>query len=451
MEIRVPELGESITEGTVSRWLVQEGGKVQRGDALVEIETDKVNLEIPAEADGVLTEIRKHEGDTVLIGEVVGMLGSAADQAEIGEASAEPAVAVTPTAADEGKQAMEVSAAHQSLTSQLPESQAVNAQSEQLSTSAAPVTPSQRRLAREQAHDVPSSISPSGAALTATSSVPAGQADLLAGSGPATVSTPAAMNAAGGQTGHSSAPLNASTGSAPDEQKPVERIRMTRRRQTIARRLVEAQQQAAMLTTFNEIDMSAVMDVRQRRKDAFLEKHGVKLGFMSFFTKAVIGALKTYPLLNAEIQGQEIVLKKYYDIGVAVSTEEGLVVPVVRDADRLSFAEIERNIMELADKARNNRLKIADLEGGTFTITNGGVFGSLLSTPIINPPQVGILGMHKIQTRPITVNDNQIENRPMMYVALSYDHRIVDGREAVSFLVKIKELLEDPESLWFDI
>ncbi|MEC0103863.1 dihydrolipoyllysine-residue succinyltransferase, partial [Paenibacillus thiaminolyticus] len=232
-----------------------------------------------------------------------------------------------------------------------------------------------------------------------------------------------------------------------DPAKPIERQRMSRRRQTIATRLVEAQQTAAMLTTFNEVDMTAILDIRKRRKDAFKEKHDVGLGFMSFFTKAVVGALKAYPLLNAEIDGQDILVKKFYDIGIAVAAKEGLVVPVVRDADRLGFAEIERSIGELASKARSNSLALSDLQGGSFTITNGGVFGSLLSTPILNAPQVGILGMHKIQLRPVAIDEERSENRPMMYIALSYDHRIVDGAEAVGFLVKVKEMLEDPETL----
>jgi 2-oxoglutarate dehydrogenase E2 component (dihydrolipoamide succinyltransferase) len=227
----------------------------------------------------------------------------------------------------------------------------------------------------------------------------------------------------------------------------MERIKMSRRRQTIAKRLVEVQHTAAMLTTFNEVDMTAIMDLRKKRKDAFFEKHDVRLGFMSFFTKAVVAALKKYSLLNAEIQGDELVVKKFYDIGIAVAAPEGLVVPVVRDANQKSFAEIEREIGNLGKKARDNALTLKDLQGGTFTITNGGVFGSLMSTPILNAPQVGILGMHKIQTRPIAVDNDRIENRPMMYIALSYDHRIVDGKEAVSFLAMIKELLEDPESL----
>lgn len=244
-------------------------------------------------------------------------------------------------------------------------------------------------------------------------------------------------------------PAPPAAGKAPhaEDGKATERKRMSRRRLTIASRLVEAQQTAAMLTTFNEVDMTAILDIRKRRKDAFKEKHEVGLGFMSFFTKAVIGALKAYPMLNAEIDGEDLLLKKYYDIGIAVAAKEGLVVPVVRDADRLSFPEIERRIGELASKARANTLSLPELQGGTFTITNGGVFGSLLSTPILNTPQVGILGMHKIQLRPIALDEERTVNRPMMYIALSYDHRIVDGSEAVSFLVRVKELLEDPESL----
>jgi 2-oxoglutarate dehydrogenase E2 component (dihydrolipoamide succinyltransferase) len=259
-----------------------------------------------------------------------------------------------------------------------------------------------------------------------------------AAGGPAAATAPAAK-----------APVAKAPVAAPqdDPTKPVVREKMTRRRQTIAKRLVEVQHTAAMLTTFNEVDMSAIMDVRSRRKDKFAEKHDVKLGFMSFFTKAVVGALKEFPLLNAEIQGDELLIKKFYDIGVAVSTDQGLVVPVVRDADRLTFAGVEREILEMAKKARDNKLGLNELQGGTFTITNGGTFGSLLSTPILNAPQVGILGMHSIQWRPVAIDKERMENRPMMYLALSYDHRIVDGKEAVSFLVRLKQLLEDPESL----
>jgi 2-oxoglutarate dehydrogenase E2 component (dihydrolipoamide succinyltransferase) len=236
---------------------------------------------------------------------------------------------------------------------------------------------------------------------------------------------------------------------AAENGKPAERVRMSRRRQTIANRLVEVQQTAAMLTTFNEVDMTAVMELRKKWKDRFYEENDVRLGFMSFFTKAVVAALKKTPYLNAEIQGDEIVLKKFYDIGVAVSTDEGLVVPVIRDADRKNFAELEGSLGELAEKARTNKLSLNDLQGGTFTITNGGVFGSLLSTPILNGPQVGILGMHTIQLRPVAIDKDRMENRPMMYIALSYDHRIVDGKEAVTFLKRVKELIEDPESLLF--
>ncbi|PQP85843.1 2-oxoglutarate dehydrogenase complex dihydrolipoyllysine-residue succinyltransferase, partial [Paenibacillus sp. AR247] len=243
------------------------------------------------------------------------------------------------------------------------------------------------------------------------------------------------------------APQAAAPAAVSQSGKPAERTRMSRRRATIAKRLVEAQRTAAMLTTFNEVDMTAIMDIRKRRKDAFKEKHDIGLGFMSFFTKAVVGALKKFPHLNAEIDGEDIIVKKYYDIGIAVSAKEGLVVPVVRDADRLSFADIEREIATLAGKARSNTLALSELQGGTFTITNGGTFGSLLSTPILNAPQVGILGMHNIQLRPVAIDAERMENRPMMYIALSYDHRIVDGADAVRFLVTIKEMLEDPESL----
>ncbi|MBR3335994.1 MAG: 2-oxoglutarate dehydrogenase complex dihydrolipoyllysine-residue succinyltransferase, partial [Bacillus sp. (in: Bacteria)] len=230
-------------------------------------------------------------------------------------------------------------------------------------------------------------------------------------------------------------------------EKPVERVKMSRRRQTIAKRLVEVQQTSAMLTTFNEVDMTAIMELRKERKDAFEKKHDVRLGFMSFFTKAVVAALKQFPLLNAEIQGDELIIKKFYDIGIAVAAPDGLVVPVVRDANQLNFAEIESEIRELGKKARDNKLSLKELQGGTFTITNGGVFGSLMSTPILNSPQVGILGMHKIQVRPVAIDNERMENRPMMYIALSYDHRIVDGKEAVSFLVAVKDMLEDPKSL----
>ncbi|WP_139993821.1 2-oxoglutarate dehydrogenase complex dihydrolipoyllysine-residue succinyltransferase [Paenibacillus paridis] len=400
-EIIVPELGESISEGTITKWFVKEGDSVNQGDVLLELETDKVNIEISADNSGVVSRIAKQDGDVVLVGEAIGSIGEgaggaaapaapAAEQAAAPTAPAAPATAPTaPAAAPTAAPASESAAA-------------INA------------SPAARKRAREQGIDLSQGQAPAPAVATPVKSAPL---------------------------------THAEPASASKDAKPTERKRMSRRRVTIANRLVEAQRTAAMLTTFNEVDMTAILDLRKRRKQAFFEKNDVNLGFMSFFTKAVVGALKAFPLLNAEIDGEEIVTKKFYDIGIAVSAKEGLVVPVVRDADRLSFAEIEKNIVELAGKARSNTLAISDLQGGSFTITNGGVFGSLLSTPILNAPQVGILGMHKIQIRPVAIDDVRMENRPMMYIALSYDHRIVDGSEAVRFLVTVKSLLEDPEAL----
>jgi 2-oxoglutarate dehydrogenase E2 component (dihydrolipoamide succinyltransferase) len=389
VEIRVPPLGESIYEATVGRWLKAAGEPVSRGEPLVELETDKVNVEVAAEADGVLASIAQPPGSVVGIGDLLG---------SIAEGTAAPVAAtehVTP-AAGQG----------------------------------APATPLARRLAEERQIDL-TGVQGSGARGRITRE----DVERLTADG-----QPAAPAAAPAPP--PTLPLAPAAG--PDRRE--ERVRLSRRRQTIARRLVEAQRTAAMLTTFNEVDMSAVMAIRARRRDAFKERHGVGLGLMSFFTRAVVGALKAFPRLNAEIQGDEMVLKHYYDIGIAVAAEEGLVVPVVRDADRKTFAEIEREIADLAQKARSNTLSLADLQGGTFTITNGGVFGSLLSTPILNAPQVGILGMHRIQERPVALN-GEVVIRPMMYLALSYDHRLVDGSEAVRFLVRVKELIEDPEAL----
>ncbi len=361
IEIRVPTLGESIVEATVGKWLKQVGDTVAAGDMLVDLETDKVNVEVAAEQGGVLEQIVKGEGQNVGVGEVIGVIGAGAPAAASAPQNGAPAAA----------------APRQDASA--PPATPVAAPPAQSSQHAPPISPVARRIAADQGVD-------------------------------------------------------------------VRAVAMSRRRQTIAQRLVEAQRTAAMLTTFNEIDMSAVMEVRKRRKDSFKERHGIGLGFMSFFTKATVGALKGFPRLNAEIQGDELVLKHYYDIGIAVGAEEGLVVPVLRDADRKSFALIEQEIADLAKRARENKLTLAELQGGTFTITNGGVFGSLMSTPILNTPQVGILGMHKIEERPIALA-GQVVIRPMMYVALSYDHRIVDGNEAVRFLVGIKELVEDPEAL----
>lgn len=408
VEVKVPELAESITEGTISKWLKNVGEKVNKGDDIVELETDKVNVQISAEDEGVLTAIKKEEGDTVEVGEIIAVLDANAAAGEPVAAASAPAS--TPSAQPEAPKASNTA---------VP---AVEETSSEVGRTVA--SPAARKLARELGVD-----------LNAVQTK-----DPLGRVRPEDVKQHAAAPAAP----VAKAPV---AGPQDDPTKPVVREKMSRRRQTIAKRLVEVQHTAAMLTTFNEVDMTAIMDVRSRRKDKFAEKHDVKLGFMSFFTKAVVGALKEFPLINAEIQGDELLIKKFYDIGVAVSTDQGLVVPVVRDADRLTFAGVEREILDLAKKARDNKLGLGDLQGGTFTITNGGTFGSLLSTPILNAPQVAILGMHSIQWRPVAIDKERMENRPMMYLALSYDHRIVDGKEAVSFLVRVKQLLEDPESL----
>ncbi|WP_449599918.1 2-oxoglutarate dehydrogenase complex dihydrolipoyllysine-residue succinyltransferase [Paenibacillus sp. Marseille-Q9583] len=418
-EILVPDLGESISEGTIYKWLVKEGDTVGQGDVLAELETDKVNLEISAEVEGVISSILRQAGENVAVGEAIGIIGAASGS------TPRTAESIAPEAAPASGSAAAAPVA-------APEVAVAGGESP-----AALASPGARKLARERGIDLGdvSARDPIGRI---------GQAD-VSGHGAAAPQAAAPVAPAAQAKPEPAKP--AASKAAPEDGKNVERKRMSRRRLTIASRLVEAQQTAAMLTTFNEVDMTAILDIRKRRKDAFKEKHEVGLGFMSFFTKAVIGALKTYPLLNAEIDGEDLVVKKFYDIGIAVAAKEGLVVPVVRDADRLSFPEIERQIGELASKARANTLSLSELQGGTFTITNGGVFGSLLSTPILNTPQVGILGMHKIQLRPIALDEERTVNRPMMYIALSYDHRIVDGSEAVSFLVKVKELLEDPEAL----
>ncbi|MFC4597299.1 2-oxoglutarate dehydrogenase complex dihydrolipoyllysine-residue succinyltransferase [Cohnella hongkongensis] len=412
-DILVPAMGESITEGTISKWLVKVGDSVKQGDLLLELETDKVNLEISAEQDGVIAEILAAEGDTVKIGEPVGRIGAAGSAPSAPAASSPAASAPVASAPAPAQQA----------GSPAPAVAASSA-----NEGAALATPAARKLAREKGIDLNAVAARDPIGRIHASDVAS------AGSAPQAAPQPAPKSAAADKP-------------TSNTNKPEERKRMSRRRLTIAKRLVEAQHTAAMLTTFNEVDMTAILEIRKRRKDSFKEKHDVGLGFMSFFTKAVVGALKAFPLLNAEISGEDIIVKKYYDIGIAVSAKEGLVVPVVRDADRLGFAEIERSIVELAGKARNNTLELSELQGGTFTITNGGIFGSLMSTPILNAPQVGILGMHKIQLRPVAIDAERMENRPMMYIALSYDHRIVDGAEAVQFLAKIKEMLEDPETL----
>lgn len=412
MNITVPDLGESVVEATIASWLKQEGDTVKAGEAVVELETDKVNLEVSAETDGVLVKIEQGEGADVAVGDVLGILdsngqASAAPQAapEI-PVQPEPQAPITPAApADNG-------------------------------TSATPVA---RRMAAAENIDI-SQVEASGTGGKVTK----GDVERHIQEGTPTsmpsVPVPAAVQSAAG--------LPAAL-AAVGEKRGEERIRMSRRRQTIARRLIEAQQTAAILTTFNEVDMSAVMEFRTRHKEAFKEQHGVSLGLSSFFVKATIGALKRFPYLNAEIQNKEIVLKHYYDIGAAVGAEEGLVVPVLRDADRMTFAEIEAAVKDYAKRAQTGDLKLSEIQGGTFTITNGGVFGSLMSTPILNPPQVGILGLHGIKDRPVVV-DGEIVIRPMMYTALSYDHRIVDGREAVQFLVAFRDYIEDMEKLMLE-
>jgi len=418
VEIKVPTLGESIVEATVGKWMKQEGEQVAAGEPLVELETDKVNMEVAATGAGVLRSIVKREGETVGIGELLALVG---DGAAAPDAPA-PAAPATPAPAP---------ASAAPTPAAVEDDDADNGESGR-------ATPLARRIAAEHGLDINQikGTGPSGRVTRDDVTVYMEQSAQASAPAPAPTPAPAPV----GTPAAAVSPPSTSGG------RPEERVRMSRRRQTIARRLVEAQHTAAMLTTFNEIDMGAIMDLRKRRRDAFKERNGIGLGFMSFFTKAVVGALKAFPRLNAEIQGDEMILKGYYDIGIAVGAEEGLVVPVVRDADRLSFAAIERQIASLADKARKNALSLGDLQGGTFTITNGGTFGSLLSTPILNAPQVGILGMHKIEERPIA-QDGQVVIRPMMYLALSYDHRIVDGSEAVRFLVRIKELCEDPETL----
>jgi 2-oxoglutarate dehydrogenase E2 component (dihydrolipoamide succinyltransferase) len=395
VDIKVPILGESIVEGTLARWHKKVGDAIAAGEVIADLETDKVNIEVSASAAGVITALHKHEGDTVAVGELIASVDTAAT-API----ATPAPVATP--------------ATPVVTP---------------STSDAPATPVARNVAAETGVDL----------RTVSGSGPDGRItkdDVIKASTPASVAAPVVAPA----------PAAAPAPVVARGSRREERVKMSRRRQTIATRLVQAQQTAAMLTTFNEVDLTRVMDIRKRKKDSFKEHNGVGLGFMSFFTKATISALKAFPAVNAEIQGDEILYKYYYDIGIAVSTPDGLVVPVLRDANDLSFAGIEKGIESLAKRARDNKLGLADLTGGTFTITNGGVFGSMMSTPILNMPQVGILGMHKIQERAMVMN-GQIVIRPMMYIALSYDHRIIDGATAVRFLVHIKDLLEDPDSL----
>jgi 2-oxoglutarate dehydrogenase E2 component (dihydrolipoamide succinyltransferase) len=412
-EIRVPTLGESVTEATIGRWFKKPGEPVKADEPLVELETDKVTLEVNAPAAGVLGDIVAKDGATVGPGAVLGSIveGNGAGATPAPQAKAAP----TPTPAK-----AEASSAAKPAPAAKP-------------TAAKDSGPAVARIAKERGVD-PATLAGTGKDGRVT------KGDMLAAiaSGAPAASAPAPT------------PVQMRAPSSPDDASREERVRMTKLRQTIARRLKEAQNTAAMLTTFNDVDMSAVMSLRKEYKDIFEKKHGVKLGFMGFFAKACVQALKDIPAVNAEIDGQDLVYKNYYHIGVAVGTDKGLVVPVVRDADRLSIAGIEKTIADFGKRARDGQLKIEEMQGGTFTITNGGIYGSLMSTPILNAPQSGILGMHRIEERPV-VRGGEVAVRPMMYLALSYDHRIVDGKDAVTFLVRVKEALEDPARLVLDL
>ena len=396
-EIRVPQLGESVTEAIIAGWLKKPGEAVKVDEPIIELETDKVTLEVPAPADGVMGAQQRAEGDTVEVGALLGTIEGA------GAAPAATPTPATPAAAAPAPAPVVAPGAD---------------------------APSVRKIAAENNLDT-SAIAGTGPKGNVT------KADALAAAKAMTAAPAPSVTAA---------PAGPARDAGPRENK----VRMTKLRQTIARRLKEAQNTAAMLTTFNEVDMSAILALRNEHKDYFGKKHGVKLGFMSFFVKAAIAALQEIPAVNAEISGDSIIYKNFYDIGVAVGTEQGLVVPVIRDADQLGFAGIEKTIADFGARARDGKLSMADMQGGTFTISNGGVYGSLLSTPILNTPQSAILGMHKTQERPVAIG-GKVEVRPMMYLAVSYDHRIVDGKEAVSFLVRIKEGLEDPRRLLLDL
>ena len=416
-EIRVPTLGESVTEATIGKWFKKPGDAVAVDEPLVELETDKVTIEVPAPAAGVLSGITVKDGETVAVGALLGEIKEGAGSAPAKAAPAPPAAA-------------KPAAATPAPTPPPPKPTASSAP-----PADAPLAPSVRKLSAETGVDA-STVSGTGKDGRVT------KGDMLA-----------AIERAAAQpmpVAASAAAVQVRAPSPADDAAREERVRMTRLRQTIARRLKDAQNTAAMLTTFNEVDMGHVMALRTQYRDLFEKKHGVKLGFMGFFVRACVQALKEIPAVNAEIDGADIIYKNYYHIGIAVGTERGLVVPVVRDCDLKSLAEIEKSIAEFGRRARDGSLKIDELQGGTFTITNGGIYGSLMSTPILNAPQSGILGMHKIQERPMVVG-GKIEVRPMMYLALSYDHRIVDGREAVTFLVRVKECLEEPARLVLDL
>ena len=411
IQIKVPAMGESVTEATVSKWFKKQGDAVKRDEPLLELETDKVTVEVPAPADGSIESISVEEGATVQVGAVLGAIAEGAKGASTTPAAGKPAAAPKAVAPNPAPQ------------SEAPQPT--------IAAVTAPVMPSVRRIAEESSVDL-ARVAGSGR-----------DGRVMKGDILEALEARAAERAKRPAT----SPVHAGPRARAEQE---ERVAMSRLRRTIALRLKESQNTAAQLTTFNEVDMSHVMALRAEYKDSFEKKHGVRLGFMGFFVKACVAALKELPNVNGEIEGDDIVYKNYYDIGVAVSTDRGLVVPVVRDADMLSLAQIEAKIHDYGLRARDNKLKLDELQGGTFTITNGGVFGSLMSTPILNTPQSGILGMHKIQPRPVADGD-KVVIRPMMYLALSYDHRLVDGREAVTFLVRVKENLEDPQRLLLEI
>jgi len=420
-EIRVPTLGESVTEATIGRWFKKAGDSVAVDEPLVELETDKVTIEVPAPSAGVLGEISAKDGETVAVGALLGQINDGASGA-----AAKPAAAPT-------KAASPAPAAPAPAAKAPPADKAPPA--EKAPPADAPLAPSVRKLSAESGIDA-ATVPGSGKDGRVT------KGDMLAAiekaaSAPTPVNQPAAA-------------VQVRAPSPADDAAREERVKMTRLRQTIARRLKDVQNTAAMLTTFNEVDMTNVMALRAHYKDVFEKKHGSKLGFMGFFTKACVQALKDIPAVNAEIDGTDLIYKNYYHIGVAVGTDKGLVVPVVRDCDHKSIAEIEKSIADFGRRARDGQLKIDEMQGGTFTITNGGIYGSLMSTPILNAPQSAILGMHKIQERPMAIG-GKVEIRPMMYLALSYDHRVIDGKEAVTFLVRVKESLEDPARLVLDL
>ena len=430
-EIRVPTLGESVTEATIGKWFKKAGDVVAVDEPVVELETDKVTIEVPSPAAGVLTDVAAKDGETVAVGALLGAIKEGAGAVPAGR----------PDQKTERAKAVDAGPEQPQLKEDRPPAEAPPRAAPPKTVAAkvagtdTPVAPSVRKLAAETVMDV-AAVPGTGKDGRVT------KGDMLAAIERAAAQpTPVAQPAAA---------LQARAPSPPDDAAREERVRMTRLRQTIARRLKEAQNTAAMLTTFNEVDMTEVMALRTRYRELFERRHGVKLGFMGFFVRACVQALKEIPAVNAEIDGTDIIYKNYYHIGIAVGTERGLVVPVVRDCDQKSLAEIEKAIADFGRRARDGALKIEELQGGTFTITNGGIYGSLMSTPILNAPQSGILGMHKIQERPMVVG-GKIEPRPMMYLALSYDHRVVDGREAVTFLGRVKECLEDPARLMLDL